>query len=55
MGNVDENKTRHQCASRKASGGFFHAMVFDLAAGKLAGKAIDPGGAVKDSFEIAVP
>jgi acid phosphatase type 7 len=55
MGNVDENITRPDCGKRKASGGFFHAVVFDVTPGKLAGTVIDDKGAVRDAFEKAVP
>jgi hypothetical protein len=55
MGNVNENASRPYCGARKASGDFFHATVFDLDAGKLKGRAIDTTGALKDSFELAVP
>ncbi|MDB4996671.1 MAG: Purple acid phosphatase [Myxococcaceae bacterium] len=55
LGNVDENITRPECSQRKASGPFFHAVVFDVTAGKLAGTVIDDKGAVRDTFEKAVP
>ena len=55
LGNVDENITRPECSHRKASGPFFHAVVFDVTAGKLAGTVIDDTGAVRDTFEKAVP
>jgi hypothetical protein len=55
LGNVDENITRPTCSQRKASGPFFHAVVFDVTAGKLAGTVIDDKGAVRDTFEKVVP
>jgi hypothetical protein len=55
LGNVDENITRPECSQRKASGPFFHAVIFDVIAGKLSGTAIDDKGAVRDTFEKAVP
>jgi hypothetical protein len=55
MGNVDENASRAECSQRAKSGAFFHAMVFDVEPGKLKGQAIDQTGAVKDTFERAVP
>jgi hypothetical protein len=55
IGNVDANSSRPLCSSREASGAFFHAMVFDVAAGKLSGQALGMDGAVHDSFAIDVP
>lgn len=55
LGNVSANITRPECSSRKASGPFYHAVIFDVTAGKLTGTAIDDKGAVRDSFEKVVP
>ncbi len=55
IGRVDENITRAECSSRKASGPFYHAVIFDVTAGKLTGTVIDDKGAVRDSFEKVVP
>jgi hypothetical protein len=55
MGDVNANTSRAECADRKAAGPWFHALVVEVAAGKLTGKAIDESGAVADSFEKVVP
>jgi hypothetical protein len=55
IGRVDENIARAECSSRKASGPFYHAVIFDVTAGKLTGTVIDDKGAVRDSFEKVVP
>ena len=52
---LDENDTRPECASRVAKGSFHHAMVFDVAPGKLTGVVLDEAGAVRDRFEKVVP
>ncbi len=39
---------------RVASGSFFHAMVFDVGATKVHGRAIDGAGAVQDEFDVAL-
>ncbi len=55
MGNVDENVSRAYCNTRIASGPFFHAVLFDVAAGMLSGTVIDDMGMTRDSFAHAVP
>jgi hypothetical protein len=55
IGNPDENTARPYCDKRVASGGFRHAVIFDVSPGKIAGTAIDDQGVTRDSFTIAVP
>lgn len=55
MGNVDENKSRAECAQRVVSGPWFHAVVFDVEPGKLSGKVINEKGETKDTFSKVVP
>jgi hypothetical protein len=55
MGDVNQNKDRPECASRRAAGPWFHALLVDVMPGKLRGQAIDESGAVADSFEKTVP
>lgn len=52
IGNVDENKARPECASRVASGGFFHAIDFVAEGKTLTGTTIDDKGAIRDTFTI---
>jgi predicted phosphodiesterase len=53
--NVNANQSRPLCSDRVASGAFFQAMVFDVAAGKLSGRALGSDGTVRDSFSLDVP
>jgi 3',5'-cyclic AMP phosphodiesterase CpdA len=55
LGNVDANLDRPECAMRAAAGNFFHAVVLDVAQGRLSGRAIDDAGVVRDTFEKSVP
>ncbi len=55
MGDVNENVARPECASRKASGPFFHAVIVDVGPGSLTGVAIDDRGATRDTFQLTVP
>jgi hypothetical protein len=52
---VDANIDRPECAMRVASGAFRHAMIFDVTAGALMGRAIDDTGTVRDSWSLIVP
>jgi hypothetical protein len=54
-GNVDENKTRAECADRKQSGSFWNASVITVDTGKLSGVTYDDKGMVRDTFERVVP
>jgi hypothetical protein len=55
ISDVNLNVSRPYCNERLVSGAFFHAMVMQVAAGKLTGTAIDDSGAVRDTFTIDVP
>lgn len=52
---IDKNPTRPECEYRKASGGFYHGMIFEVLEDKLRATTIDDKGAVRDEFEIATP
>ena len=49
------NVSRSYCSSRVASGAFYHAVIFTVAPGSIAGKVIDQDGAVRDTFTKTVP
>jgi hypothetical protein len=55
IGDPDANVARPYCDKRVAHGGFRHAVIFDVAPGKLTGNAIDDQGMVRDTFTINVP
>lgn len=55
IGDVNANTSRSYCNQRVASGGFFHGIIFDVTPGQIAGTVIDDQGAVRDSFQHAVP
>jgi acid phosphatase type 7 len=55
LGNVDENIDRPQCAMRVESGAFFHAALFEVSGGMLAGDVVDEDGVSRDSFTKALP
>ncbi|MBX3185424.1 MAG: hypothetical protein KF819_00350 [Labilithrix sp.] len=55
IGNIDENLSRAECAMRRASGGFFHALDVVVEGKELRAKAVDDSGAARDSFTIALP
>ena len=55
LGNVDANVSRVECASRKASGRFFHTVRLQVKKGQLVGTVVDDKGAVRDSFTEVVP
>jgi hypothetical protein len=55
LGNVDANITRDICASRKASGNFFHTVLFEVTAGQIKGTVTDDHDAVRDTFTEVVP
>jgi acid phosphatase type 7 len=55
IGDVNQNTSRPYCKDRVASGGFRHAMIFDLSTGKLEGRAIDNLGNLRDHFTLDVP
>jgi hypothetical protein len=55
IGNPDENMARPYCDKRKVAGGFRHAVIFDVAPGKISGRAVDDQGMIRDTFSIVVP
>jgi len=55
IGNIDENLSRAECAQRKASGGFFHAVDFVAEGKEIRGTVIDDKAAVRDTFTLALP
>jgi hypothetical protein len=55
IGDPDMNKARSYCDKRVASGGFRHAVIFDVAPKKLTGTAIDDQGVTRDTFTLDVP
>jgi len=55
IGNIDENISRAECGMRKVSGGFFHAMDVVIEGKTLSAKVIDQEGAMRDSFNVALP
>ena len=55
IGNIDENLSRAECAMRKASGGFFHAMDVVIDGPSLHATVIDDSGATRDTFTVALP
>lgn len=55
IGNMDENVSRAECAMRKASGGFFHAMDVVVEGQELRASVIDEAGKTRDSFTLALP
>jgi acid phosphatase type 7 len=55
IGNMDQNVSRPECAMRKVSGGFFHAVDVVIEGKELRGKVVDEAGATRDSFVVALP
>lgn len=55
LSDMDANASRAECAHRKASGAFFHAVDFVADGREITGKAIDDQGVVRDAFTIALP
>lgn len=57
IGNVNENVARYPADAmlRRASGPWYHGMLFTITEHTLRGQAIDETGAVRDSFEKTVP
>jgi len=54
-GKVDENVSRPECASRKSSGTFWNATLFEVKPGEIAGVTYDDRGVVRDTFSRIVP
>lgn len=55
IGDVDENLTRSYCKSRAAAEDAYHAVLFDVGATEVAGRAIDRDGTVIDTFTATTP
>ncbi len=55
IADVNKNASRSYCGLRQKAGPWFHAMVFDVNAAGLHGRAIDRTGAVVDEFDVAAP
>ncbi len=55
IGDPNKNVSRDYCNQRVASGGFFHATVFDVGASSVKGTVVDDQGVVRDSFDIPIP
>jgi len=55
INDVNQNTSRAYCNTRTVAGPWYHAMIFDVAAGMLTGTAIDRDGTVRDTFTHAVP
>jgi acid phosphatase type 7 len=54
LGNVDENVSRAECASRKAAGAFFHGVLITVEGSEIRGRTIDDQGAERDRFTVAL-
>ena len=52
---IDQNISRAECAMRKSSGAYFHAVDFVIDGNELTGKAIDADGVTRDSFTVTLP
>ncbi len=52
---MDENVSRPECALRKVSGGFFHAVDMVIDGKELRGQVMDEAGTTRDSFTVALP
>ena len=55
IGDINANMSRAECAMRKASGGFFHAMDVVIEGSTLSATVIDDSGATRDAFTVALP
>jgi len=55
IGNMDENVSRPECAMRKVSGGFFHAVDVVIEGKELRGQVMDEAGVTRDTFVVALP
>ena len=55
IGNMDQNVSRAECAMRKSSGGFFHAVDVVIEGKELRGQVVDEAGTTRDSFVVALP
>jgi hypothetical protein len=55
LAHIDQNLSRAECAFRKSSGAYFHAVDFVVDGKQLTGKAIDLQGTVRDTFTVTLP
>jgi acid phosphatase type 7 len=55
IGNMDQNVSRSECAMRKVSGGFFHAVDVVIEGKELRGTVVDEAGTTRDSFTVPLP
>lgn len=55
IGDMNENVSRAECASRKVSGGFFHAIDVTIEAKTLRAEVLDEAGQSRDSFVLQLP
>lgn len=55
LGDVEENLSRAECASRKSAGAFFHGVLVTVEGSEIRGRTIDDQGAERDRFTIPVP
>jgi len=55
INDVNQNFSLAYCNTRVASGPWYHATIFDVTAGTLAGVAVDGDGVTRDTFSHAVP
>lgn len=55
INDVNMNTSRSYCNERTASGGFFHAALFEIVPGMLSAKVIDDQGNTRDTFSLTVP
>jgi predicted phosphodiesterase len=55
LGDVEENLSRAECASRKAAGAFFHGVLVTVEGSEIRGRTVDDRGAERDSFTIQIP
>ncbi len=55
IGDVNAGSTRSYCNERVASGGFYHAALFEITPGQLSATVVDDQGNTRDTFSHAVP
>ena len=55
IGNMDQNISRAECAMRKSSGGFVHAVDVVIEGKELRAQVVDEHGVTRDSFTVALP
>ena len=52
---MDQNISRAECAMRKSSGGFVHAVDVVIEGKELRAQVVDEHGVTRDSFTVALP